>query len=92
MSVFDYLWDRSLELTHTSRRGKRMQSLLEARLTQLEIEVSELETVAKTLLAVVREAKVMTDDRVDALLKVAVQSASRAADPAGDRLERRPPM
>lgn len=92
MSIFDYLWDRPLKLTHASRRGKRVQATLESRLAQLEIEVSELETTCKTLIAVIREAGVMTDDRVEALLARTVQGANRAADPTGDRLERRPQM
>ncbi|MEZ5965315.1 MAG: hypothetical protein R3F56_15890 [Planctomycetota bacterium] len=92
MSIFDYLWDRPLKLTHAPRRGRRLQATLESRLAQLEIEVSELETVCKTLIAVIREAGVMTDDRVEALLKQAVENANRGNDPAGDRLERRPQM
>jgi uncharacterized coiled-coil protein SlyX len=92
MALFDHLWDRPLKLMHTSRRAQRRQATLEARIMQLETEVSELETVCKTLLGVVREAKLMTDDRVEALLKVAAQQASKAKDPDGDKLERRPPM
>jgi len=92
MTIFDYLWDRPLKLTPAPRRGQRLRATLEARVALLEIELSELETVCKTLIAVVRETNLMTDDRVEALLKLAVESANRAGDPTGDRLERRPAM
>jgi hypothetical protein len=92
MSVFDYLWDHPLRVTHVARRGRRFDATLEARIAQLEVDVCELETALKTLIAVVREAGVMTDDRVLALLQLAIEDASRASDPAGERLERRPRM
>lgn len=88
MSVFDHLWDRPLKLVHAPRRARRKQATLEARVAQLEIELSELETALKTVLLVLREANVMTDDRVEALLQVAVQQANRSGDPSGDRLEK----
>ena len=92
MSVFDHVWDRALKLVQPSRRAPRARATIESRIGLLEAELSELETVCKTLVAALREAKVMTDDRVEALLKQVAQAAGKAKDPAGDRLERLPPM
>jgi hypothetical protein len=92
MSVFDHVWDRALNLVHVSRRSQRPRATLESRIALLETEVSELETVCKTLVGALREAMVMTDDRVEALLRQVAGQARAAKDPAGDRLERRPPM
>ncbi len=92
MSVFDHVWDRALKLVHSSRRAQRMRATMESRIALLETELSQLETVCKTLVSTLREAKVMTDDRVEALLKLVAQQAGKAKDPAGDRLERLPPM
>ena len=88
MSVFAHLFDRSFPLTHASRRAGRRRATLEARVALLETELSELETMCKTLIGIVREAGVMTDDRIEALL---AEIAKRpATDPAGDALERAP--
>ena len=92
MSVFDHIWDRPLKLVHVSRRTQRVRARLESRIALLETELSELETVCKTVIAALREANVMTDDRVEALLRQVAQQAAKAKDPDGDRLERLPPM
>jgi hypothetical protein len=92
MSVFDHVFNRALNLVHPPRRGQRVRATLESRLALLETEVSELETLCKTLVGVIRDAKVMSDDRVEALLKQTAQQAGKARDLAGERLEQRPPM
>lgn len=92
MSVFDHVLGRALQLVHPSRRSQRVRATLESRVALLEAEVSELESLCKTLIGAMREANVVADDRVDALLKQVAQQAGKAKDPAGDRLERLPPM
>ncbi len=88
MSVYDFIWDRALKHVVLGRRSRRDTATAEARIALLEREVSELEAVCKTLIAVVREARVMTDDRVEVLLRSVVDKAARAPDPAGEQLPR----
>ena len=88
MSIYDFIWDRALKHVSPGRRSGRETATAASRIALLEREVSELEVVCKTLIAVVREARVMTDDRVDVLLRSVVDKAARAPDTAGEQLSR----